>query len=191
MSIAPTDVRGAAQHAGSAARVLVVGVGNVLRGDDMFGVEVARLLLERELPPSVRVVETGIAGISLVQELLTGYDALLIIDAVERRRPPGTLVLLEPQVRDPAEMTEADRREFSADLHQADPSRGLMLAKALGCLPPQVLILGCEVGDCEELLVDLTPAVRDALPAAVDIVLETVRGWLGDAAGGEASASPP
>jgi hydrogenase maturation protease len=75
-------------------------------------------------------------------------------------------------------MSETDRREFFADLHQADPSRGLMLAKALGCLPPRVLILGCEVGDCEELLVDLTPAVRAALPTAVEMVVETLHGWL-------------
>ncbi len=165
-----------------AARVLVVGVGNVLRGDDMFGVEVARLLQQRQLPPSVKVVETGIAGISLVQELLSGYDALLVIDAVVRQRPPGTLVMLEPELHDPGELSEAERREFSADLHQADPSRGLMLAKALGCLPPQVRILGCEVGDCDELLVDLTPPVRDALPAAVEMVVETLRGWLTPAA---------
>jgi hydrogenase maturation protease len=158
-------------------RVLIVGVGNVLRGDDMFGVEVARRLLELDLPPSVQVIETGIAGISLVQELLDGYDALLIIDAVERQRPPGTLVMLEPRVPDPSEMSETDRREFFADLHQADPSRGLMLAKALGCLPPRVLILGCEVGDCDELLVDLTPAVRAALPTAVEMVLQALRAW--------------
>lgn len=172
----------------SAKRVLIVGVGNVLRGDDMFGVEVARRLLEVDLPPSVEVIETGIAGISLVQELLSGYDALLILDAVERQRPPGTLVMLEPRVPDPSEMSETERREFFADLHQADPSRGLMMAKALGCLPPRVLILGCEVGDCEELLVDLTPPVRAALPGAVDMVLQTLRGWLAAAPDAEVHA---
>lgn len=161
-----------------APRVLVVGVGNVLRGDDMFGIEVVRRLREIDLPPSVEIIETGIAGISLVQALLDGYDALLIIDAVERRRPPGTLVMLEPRVADPAEMSETDRREFFADLHQADPSLGLMLARALGCLPPRVRILGCEVEDCDELLVDLSPAVRAALPSAIQMVVETLNGWL-------------
>lgn len=159
--------------------VLVVGVGNVLRGDDMFGVVVLRHLAERGLPPQVDLLETGIAGISMVQELQRGYDALLILDAVFRRRPPGTLVMLEPQVPDPAELSETQRREFFSDLHQADPTRGLMLAKALGWLPAQVRVLGCEVGDCDELLTDLTPPVELAIPAAVTMALETIGGWLG------------
>lgn len=159
-------------------RVLIVGVGNVLRGDDMFGIEVVRRLAEMELPASVKVIETGIAGISLVQALMDGYDALLVIDAVSRTRPPGTLIMLEPRVPDAGEMSESDRREFFADLHQADPSVGLILARALGWLPPRVLILGCEVGECDELLTDLTPAVAKAVPAAVEMVFQTLRGWL-------------
>lgn len=180
MSVQPASTDGttpAADPAG-APRVLVIGVGNVLRGDDMFGVEVVRRLALLDLPPSVHITETGIAGIALVQELMAGYDAVLIIDAVERKRPPGTLVMLEPRVPDPSEMSEWDRREFFADLHQADPSRGLMLAKAVGCLPPRVLILGCEVGQCDELLTELTPAVENALPTAVDMALQAVHGWL-------------
>ena len=62
-------------------QILVAGVGNLLRGDDGFGVEVARALEGRSLPPEVRVVETGIGGIHLVQEMLTPADALLVIDA--------------------------------------------------------------------------------------------------------------
>jgi hydrogenase maturation protease len=173
----PQPVHGSASD--SPRRALVVGVGNVLRGDDMFGVEVVRRLELLDLPSAVHVVETGIAGISLVQELMSGYDALIIVDAVMRGRAPGTLVMLEPSVPDPAEMPEADRREFFSDLHQCDPSLGLMLARALGYLPARVRVLGCEVGECDELLTDLTPAVENALPRAVEMVLETLREWLG------------
>lgn len=158
----------------------MVGVGNVLRGDDMFGVEVARRLSAMDLPSSVHVVETGIAGISLVQELLAGYDSLLIIDAVQRGAPPGTLVMLEPRVPDPTQLSEWERSQFFADLHQTDPSRGLMLARALGCLPPRVRVLGCEVGDCDELLAPLSPAVERAVPQAIDMALQTLYAWLGD-----------
>lgn len=186
-TVAPVD-HPTRDDASREQRVLIVGVGNTLRGDDMFGVEVAHRLQQLELPPSVHVVETGIAGISLVQELLAGYDALLIIDAMERKRPAGTLVILEPRVPHPKEMSEIDRLQFFSDLHQADPTRGLMMAKALGCLPARVLILGCEVGDCDELLVDMTPPVRAAVGSAVDMALETVRGWL--VAAGPADAPP-
>ena len=41
-------------------RILVACIGNVLRGDDGFGVEVGRQLLKRDLPPHVNVVDFGI-----------------------------------------------------------------------------------------------------------------------------------
>lgn len=159
--------------------MLVIGVGNVLRGDDMFGVEVSRRLEQMNLPPSVRVTETGIAGISLVQELMVGYESVLIVDAVARGKPPGTLVMLEPRLPDPRSLTEQQRREFFSDLHQADPSIGLMLARALGHLPAHVRILGCEVGETDELLVDMTPTVAAAVPKAIEMALQTIGQWLG------------
>ena len=64
-------------------RVLVAGMGNALRGDDGFGIEVVRRLNQRsDLPPEVRVIEVGIGGIPLVQELLDRYGLLIIVDAV-------------------------------------------------------------------------------------------------------------
>ena len=78
-------------------RALVVGMGNVLRGDDGFGVEVTRRL--QELPDVARrakVIEVGIGGIHLVQELMDGYDLLVIADAVNRGGQPGKLYVLDP-----------------------------------------------------------------------------------------------
>ncbi|HKB37688.1 MAG TPA: hydrogenase maturation protease, partial [Gemmataceae bacterium] len=71
--------------------VLIAGVGNVLRGDDGFGVEVLRLL-KQEVGGATDVTfyESGIAGIGLVQQLLDGYDALILLDALDRRAEPGT-----------------------------------------------------------------------------------------------------
>ena len=150
-------------------RVLVVGVGNVLRRDDGVGVEVARRLAERDdLPPGVRVVDTGIAGVGLVQELMDGYDALIILDAVRRGGSPGTLYLLEPGVPDLSSWTDEQRRAFLADLHQVEPSLGLTLAAALGVLPPAIRILACEPADCDVAEIGLTPSVDRAAEIAVE-----------------------
>jgi len=74
---------------GNGRHVLVAGVGNVLHGDDGYGVAVAQRLMQRpDLPPAVKVVEVGIGGISLVQELFDGYDVLMIVDAVDRDGAP-------------------------------------------------------------------------------------------------------
>src|SRR5947209_5424609 len=110
--------------------VLVAGVGNVLRGDDGYGIAVAQRLAQRtNLPPTVKVVEVGIGGISLVQELMDGYDVLLILDAVDRGGAPGTIYLLEPEVPDLSHWPFEQRHDFLADMHMTTPARALILAK--------------------------------------------------------------
>jgi hydrogenase maturation protease len=146
-----------------------VGVGNLLRRDDGFGIVVAqRLETLADLPSGVRVTETGIAGVGLVQDLMNGYDALVIVDAVTRGGAPGTLYLLEPGVPDITSWTDEERRAFLADLHQVEPSTALGLAQALGVLPPTVRILGCEPAECDEAQIGLTPAVARAADHAVE-----------------------
>ena len=116
-------------------RTLVAGFGNVLRRDDGFGVEVIRRLRESDQRPDVELMEVGTAGIRLAQELLTPYDRLIIVDAMTRGGAPGSLYVTEVQGVESA----AD-----IDMHLAVPSRALAVAKALGGLPRQVLIVGCE-----------------------------------------------
>ncbi|MDQ6616897.1 MAG: hydrogenase maturation protease [Actinomycetota bacterium] len=155
-------------------RTLVAGVGNVLRGDDAFGVEVARRLALEILPPGVRVVETGIAGVALIHELQEGWDALIVVDAVDRDRPPGTVMLIELEVTDVAELSWVQRCDFLADMHLATPERALMLARALGVLPAQVLMVGCQPIDAEQIGDGLSEPVR----AAVDIAIGIIHGQL-------------
>lgn len=161
-------------------RVLVAGVGNVLRGDDGFGVAVAQRLARRsDLPRGVKVAEVGIGGIGLVHELLDGYDALLIVDAVDRDGPPGTLYLLEPQVPDLADWSPEQRADFLADMHMTTPRRVLILARALGVLPPVVLLLGCQPVTCDDLTLQLSPPVAAAVPMAVPRLITELRRLVG------------
>ncbi|MGH9186540.1 MAG: hydrogenase maturation protease [Acidimicrobiales bacterium] len=155
-------------------RVLVAGVGNVLRADDAFGVEVARRLGERVLPDDVRVIETGIGGIALVQELTDGWDALVVIDAVDRDRPPGTVMLIEPDVIDVDALSWDERHDLLADMHLATPERALMLARALGVLPAHVLLVGCQPEDAAAVGRGLSHPVAEAVDVAVDEVLRHV-----------------
>jgi len=152
-------------------RILIAGVGNVLRGDDGFGVEVAQSLSRRgNLPAGVAVFEGGIAGIPLVQELMDGYDALIVADAVERGGAPGTIYLIEPDITDPATLDPSALHASLADAHYTEPSQVLVLAKALGVLPPKVYIVGCQPAGYDELGAELSDAVR----AAVEIALNRI-----------------
>ncbi len=148
-------------------QVLVVGVGNVLHRDDGFGVEVARRLASRDLPDRVHVAETGIGGIHLVHELMAGYDALLVVDTVDRGREPGTVMVIDAEVIDLSEMAVEHRHDLLADMHLATPERALMVAHAVGVLPEQTFIIGCQPLELEELEIGLTPSIEHAVEVAV------------------------
>lgn len=148
-------------------RVLVAGMGNVLRGDDGFGVEVARRLQREGAPAGVKVIEVGIGGVHLVQELMDGYDLLVIIDAVERGSRPGTLHLLAATVPNLADWPPAEREAFLADTHYATPAKALVLAKALGVLPAEAYILGCQPLDATAIGIGLSEPVQLATERAL------------------------
>lgn len=156
------------------ARVLVVGVGNILHGDDGFGVEVAQRLSAEELPPHVRVVETGIGGIHLVHELMAGYDALVVIDAVDRGRAPGTVMVINAEVIDVGDLPDSERHDLLADMHLATPERALMVAKAAGVLPERTVIVGCQPAETDMLEIGLSSAVSNAVTHAVTEVVRCV-----------------
>ncbi len=151
-------------------KVLVAGVGNVLRGDDGFGIEVVRRLLSQGTPPGVEVMETG-GGVGLVQKLLDGYDALIVVDAVQRGGAPGTVYLLEPQLPDTLPPPTDELDALLGHLCDTQLSRLFILAKALGVLPPKVLVVGCQTQCCDELGSGLTEPVLEA----VEVALERVR----------------
>lgn len=153
-------------------RVLVAGVGNVLRGDDGFGPAVIQALEESgPLPPGMRTIEVGIGGIGLVHELLDGCDALVVVDAVDRQGEPGSLYILEPEVPDAEGISPAERHALATDLHEAVPGQVLILARALDALPPLVRIIGCQPAETEDFSLELTPVVQRAVPAAIEAIL--------------------
>jgi hydrogenase maturation protease len=154
-------------HAPGGRSVLVAGIGNVLLGDDGFGVEVARRLAQRELPLGVKVADFGIRGMDLAYELQEDYDAAVLLDAVGRGEPPGTLFVIEHDAGDD---------EGVLDPHAMSPLRVLALARVLGSVPPRILVVGCEprvvAGGAEDgdLAMELSPVVRAAAAEAVGLV---------------------
>ena len=163
-------------------RILLAGVGNVLRADDAFGVEVAHRLAELDLPEGVRVVETGIGGIALVHEIRAGCDALIVVDTVDFGREPGTVMVIVPDVVDVHALSWGERYDLMADMHLANPERVFMMAKALGILPERVLVVGCQPTDAHAIGVGMTPVVAAAVPVGVSEVLRQVDELLGAAA---------
>ena len=140
-------------------RTLVAGFGNVLRGDDGFGVAVLRRLGERGVASdSVELLDVGTGGIRLAQELITPYDRLIIIDAATRGDAPGTVCSL---------IVDGVKPTHEIDMHTTVPSRALEVAQAFGPLPVEVYLVGCEPLSVDELTTELSPVVAGAIDEAV------------------------
>ncbi len=155
-------------------RILVAGVGDVFHGDDGFGVEVVRRLRERGgLPEQVQLAEPGGRGIHLAYQLLDGYDVLVLVDAIRRGEPPGTLYTLEHDLDTRPETApdlDGPGRDPAAVLDLLDGLAGSMgVARPVG----RVLVIGCEPAELAER-VGLSPPVEAAVPAAARAVAELV-----------------
>jgi hydrogenase maturation protease len=156
-------------------RVLIAGIGNVLRRDDGFGPAVIEALQSSDGFDNARAVNVGIGGIALVHELMAGYDALVVVDSMRRGGAPGALYVLQAHVPQVAAIPDAQRAALAADMHDIGPERGLIVARAAGVLPEQVWLVGCEPADVDELTLDLSQPVRAALPRAVESIRALVR----------------
>jgi hydrogenase maturation protease len=121
--------------------ILVAGIGNIFMGDDGFGVEVVRRLASRDLPNSVKVVDFGIRGLDLAYALQDSYETTILIDAFPSGAVPGTVSVVEPNIR---EVNTAPGNYVEP--HSMHPINVLRMASAMGARLKSVLLVGCEPG---------------------------------------------
>ena len=148
-------------------RVLVAGIGNIFLSDDGFGPEVARRLATQPQPPGVKVEDFGIRGVHLAYELLDGYDALVLVDAMPLREAPGTVCLFEPDPPEPAEA--GDDVAPTLDAHSMSPGVVLNMLAGLGGTVGRIVVVGCEPAELGDGI-----GLSDTVSAAVDEAADAV-----------------
>jgi hydrogenase maturation protease len=154
------------------ARVLVACVGNIFKGDDAFGVEVADRLARRRLPEGVRAVDYGIRSVHLVYELLDGYDVLVLVDTVgQQEGPAGTLYVIEPDLpaRRPADDTALP--EVMLDPHDLAPAGAMSLVPILGGHVDRIVVVGCQPENIDDGI-GLSDPVAAVVDKAADLVID-------------------
>jgi hydrogenase maturation protease len=145
-------------------KTLILGLGNSLLCDDGVGIYVAAELKNRVNRPEITVIETGVAGLSLL-DLLVGYDKAIIIDAIQTvGGKAGQIYSLNPKAFDTAIHT--------ASAHGINFTTALEFGKKLGLsLPQQIIIFAVEASDVSTFSEECTPEVKKAVPACVEMVL--------------------
>jgi len=161
---------------GSATKkVLIAGVGNRLMGDDGFGPRVIDLLSLASLPENVEARDIGTAGLTIATDL-SEYDLVVFVDSVNIEGEPGQLhksgIVVEEGVGDVVELSR-----FT--LHEVGLEGLLKFAKAIGALPPRVVLIGCKPKALGPSL-ELSPELEEALHTAAEMALATVEDFLSE-----------
>lgn len=147
---------------------LILGVGNLLFGDDGFGCAVVDYIeANAQVPPHICMLDAGTGVRNILFTLVLSPvrpRRLLILDAVDAGRAPGELFEI-----DPAEMPAPKIDDFS--MHQIPTSNMLLeLSEQCGI---EVRVLACQTGPLpEEVRPGLSEPVRRALPGAAEWVAE-------------------
>lgn len=84
------------QQTNSTVKTLVLGLGNVLMGDEGIGVHVVRALERRKLPEGVKCLDGGTGGFTLL-EPLEDADRIVLVDAAADGNPLGTVTRTTPR----------------------------------------------------------------------------------------------
>ena len=149
--------------------ILVAGIGNIFLGDDAFGVEVVRRMAGLKLPESVRVSDFGIRGFDLAYALQDGYETTILVDACPRGQAPGTLYVIEPDLK---VLDDPEAPQATVEAHAMNPMSVLRMARAMNIEVKNVLLVGCEPETLggEEGQMGLSAPVEAAVDEAVKLV---------------------
>jgi hydrogenase maturation protease len=139
-------------------RVLVLGVGNVLMGDEGVGVHAVRELDKRAFPPGVTVLDGGTGGFHLLSHLCEA-DTVLMIDATLDGKPPGTISVITPRYA-----SDFPRALSAHDIGLKD----LVESAALIGRLPEITLITVSVADLQPMQMTLSPEVAAAVPGVLE-----------------------
>ena len=152
-------------------KTLILGLGNPLVTDDSVGLRVVAelkpLLAGRD---GVDVDEDYWGGLRLMERMI-GYDRAVVVDAIQTGAPPGTIHRLAPG---------SVPTQRSASSHDVSFPTALALGRRLGEHLPaddQILLVAVEAEDILTFGEQCTPAVRAAIPRAVEDVMDALSHW--------------
>lgn len=143
--------------------VRILGIGNLLLGDEGVGVHVVRHLVEhRLLPEGVDCLDGGTGGLVLLEALQTA-DRIILVDATMDGNPPGTLRRLVPK--------------FSSDFPPSLAAHDIGLRDLLdsfyllGDEPPDVILFTISIAELQNMVTQLSPEIAAAVPLAASLIM--------------------
>lgn len=149
-------------------KILVLGIGNYLMGDEGIGVHIAERLAKETLPDGVDVLDGGTGGFHLL-EYFELYPNVILIDATLDSNPPGTIRLIKPK--------------FAKDFPQAMSTHDIGLKDMVSALQimgtiPEIDLFVVSIESIQQQGITLTPQVEAVVPLIMDKIKELMHALL-------------
>ena len=149
------------------SKTLILGVGNLLMGDEGVGVHAVRSLEAETLGPGITILDGGTGGFHLLS-YLQEYETVIMIDACMDGRPPGTLTAITPRFA----------TDFPKTLSAHDIGlRDLIEAAALLGSLPEIHLITVSIDKLQQMCMQLSPPVESSLPHIVTRVRNLISAW--------------
>lgn len=145
---------------------LVLGIGNLLMGDEGVGVHALRAFEREQWPVGVTLLDGGTGGFHLLEHL-TSCPRLVMVDATMDGSPAGTVSVLQPRYA-----SDFPRALTAHDIGLRDLVESAALLGAL----PEVTLVTVSIEEIRAMVTDLSPAVAAAIPEVERRVREAVAG---------------
>jgi hydrogenase maturation protease len=151
-------------------RKVVLGLGNILNSDEGLGAHALQVLAQtlNSSSHAIEFVDGGVLGLNLLP-LVESCSHLLVLDAINAGRPPGSLVELSGE--DIPLYAEAKLSQ-----HQMTFQEILAFAKLRDKLPPQLHLIGVQPANLS-VGIGLSPVVARVLPQVIERTVEVLRIW--------------
>ncbi len=147
-------------------KILILGLGNILLGDEGVGVRIIEHLCSSSLPEEVEVIDGGTAGYELLT-FLEGREKVIIVDAVKTEDKPGSVYRVDLSILD-------DDSGVNLSLHQIGLKNILKMASLMD-MRPEVTLVGMVPKEYHQYKIGLSREVEEAIPRAIEIVFEEVK----------------
>jgi hydrogenase maturation protease len=149
-------------------KIVVLGVGNRLMGDDGFGPRIIEALEKREMPSNVELIDAGVGGMAILS-WIENTDKVIIIDSVQTNNElPGTVYRFTDKELPPSDM-------FMLSLHDLNLVDTINIGRVVQKMPDEIVILGVEVKRIAQFDDRLTPEVEAAVAEVIDLVMEEIK----------------
>ncbi len=141
-------------------RILILGIGNYLMGDEGVGVHVIQALSKVNLPENVDIIDGGTGSFDLMP-ILSHYPLVIFVDATMDMRPPGTINVLYP--------------EFAADFPTVLSAHDVGLKDMIDALEfkgelPKIILVTVSIKGMNPMDITLSDEVQASIPNVIDTI---------------------